>query len=404
MAFDACLETGVYYARNLNEHRDSYSRRERRLVPRKKGATPKEEPPSKVSPIPRQKVRRDLGKIIARRSIENDLDQIDRVRTHGDRKDWPLNVVPRIHRMVLNGNYKYLDVTGALGSLHDLSDTLDSRRDPVYRCKYAKQKGGLLFTIYTSPKIFRPPCKIEIYPREGLSVHGYVTELRRLADHLPLLKVSQCEYATDIFCKKPNQVERVFWALARHIHFPRAHKASRKGKTSHDDKIYSFGAVFESWEQQDRENIVYRMNNNKVYERGKDSDRKKKGTGQPYWLYPELDRVRVEHTAKRRELKLHGLDKIGDFVASPKFAQIMADTNVSFRDFGRTFSNVLPQVWDGYPTKDQKGNYGFFQLELKTRRDEVKNIDQYVGTTRPFTAFKARLQEVWQEFDAQWPL
>jgi len=117
--------------------------------------------------------------------------------------------------------------------------------------------------------------------------------------------VSSVEYTLDLFCNRPTEVENLLMMMRRSLYIPYQKSARIIGE--HTSK----------WGDPSRMNSVYHLRLNKLYERGDDNTKTKEG-----WRFHDLNRVRLEHTAKRRELRKHGISSITDLIQDCRFNEI----------------------------------------------------------------------------------
>ena len=177
----------------------------------------------------------------------------------------------------------------------------------------------------------------------------------------------------------------------------------------HQRKARLTGAKLSEWGDENRMNTAYRATNVQVYERGPDS-KQRKGD---YWQFADVNRVRLEYTAKRRRLLKNEIDTISDLITRPRFHDL--NRNI-YRFASFEHSNMLPAHSDDYTTPGDKTKdeaepdiereiFGAFQLEFnRYRKDKeiTKNIAQHVKDLDVFEPLKARLDEVMREYDKDW--
>ena len=218
---------------------------------------------------------------------------------------------------------------------------------------------------------------------------------------LPNMKVSSVEYALDLFCDKPSEVENVFMLIRRFLYIRNSKKARL------------FGEKTTNWGNAARMNFVYHFGRTKVYERGPD-DKKTKN----HWHFQDLDRVRLEHTAKRKELRQHGIDCLTDLMQDCSFFNI---NNGIYRLMSFTKTRKLPKYWDwdskiekdengedifvdldSYSTMDKAGNTGAFQLENAKRIHDVSNIADNRKPVKMFDWLKRSLDSEMLAYDKDW--
>jgi hypothetical protein len=329
--------------------------------------------------INRKKFRKELGKSLAGSIIRDKLEGIQRVGGW----DGLLNIVPRIHRMMLSSPYQYNELKQQIGKLKLDNSFKPDDRMPNYNKKYIRNCPGFLVIIFTNRKEpFLPPSMMFLYPRKDIEIDDYKGFLLWLDSVLPGLKVSSVEYANDQFCKDHHSVREVFGVEKRNLFIPYKKIARLYGPNfAKIDKNIILNAVFEAGDT-------------KVYERG--LDKNKVGLG---WPEDKLDRVRLEYTASRTKLTKNGINTLKDFIDDPNFFRLNKYIYY-FRFFDG--SNKLPKICDGYPNEDMNGNCGMFQLECFFYKKIISNFNQYVKNVPEFDELLSRLKDVWKEFDEKW--
>jgi len=284
----------------------------------------------------------------------------------------------KIHRICLSGHYNYKDLTDSLGRLYD--DTANSKA-PHYDRKYIKQYPGFYLIIYVNPKKnFMPHATIEVHPRRTKSPGEYKQFLVELDKALPDMKLSQVEYAIDQYCSTPKKCEDLYSAEVENIFVPYQRREVRQ--SNQDLTLYG---------NRDRLNRLCHLGRNqKIYERGADVNKVDDG-----WPFEKLDRVRMEHTSLRTELKKHGLNTLKDFIKDPKLSAIIGD-RWKFRMFRfKTF----PGPWQ-YRSRDPQG--GCFQTEYQRRKKMFKNIRQTVEAIPEFASLEHRIRDAAIRFNDLW--
>jgi hypothetical protein len=343
---------------------------------------------------------------ISRNFIQHALTGIRRDRSrslyHHDPNP-PLKIQPLIHKIVLTGDWKQWKndrpaIWKMFGKLYKDNDYKPKDEDENgYQEKWlTRRKGGFLIIVYAFPKDRRAPYWMEIHVSDQASVKDLKGELLRIWLALPTAKVSLIDYTLDQYCYSPHAAQMLFWVEMRNLYVP------------HQRKARLTGAKLSEWGNKNRMNTAYRATNVQVYERGPDNKKK-----DDHWQFEDVDRVRLEYTAKRRRLLKNEVDTIGDFIKRPRFHDI--NRNV-YRFASFEHSNKLPAHSDDYDTPDdtkpdkttldvEKEIFGAFQLEYnRYRKDKkiTKNIAQNVKELDVFEPFKARLDEVMREYYTAW--
>lgn len=284
----------------------------------------------------------------------------------------------KIHRICLTGDYGYESLADILGGLYD--DTGHSR-NPKYGKKYVKQYRRFYLIIYVNPKLnFMPKCLIEIHPRENMSPPEYKQILAELDNNLPEMKLSKVEYAIDQYCSTPEECERLYSIEELNLFIP--YKRQDMMKINQDLKAFG---------DKDRINRLRHItDNDKIYERGPDNKKVNEG-----WPFKTLNRVRLEHTSSRDELKRHRLNILTDLIEDPKLSTIIGE-RWKFRQFKyKTF----PKPWE---YKIRGLHEGCFQSEYQQKKKTVKNICQNTTDIPQFDDLKKRIKNEANRFDAIW--
>jgi hypothetical protein len=336
----------------------------------------------KLSNVNRNKLRTKLATFQYHTIIESALEGIQRVGP--DASDWeqPFKIECKIHRMVLTGLYGYKRIEEALGKLF-VDETFDPvKQRSAYRARALRKVQNFDVSIFVNPVTSRPACLMRIDPQGDVSIKAYKEFLKWLDSGLPGLKVSSVEYANDQFCNDPKAAENLFMIERRHLYVPRQRH------------MRTYGETIARWGKKTRMNTVFRIGDNKLYERG--PDKKKQDQ---FWLYRYVDRVRLEHTATREELRKRNIDRLTDFISHPRFYAVNK-LIYGFKHFEG--SKHLPRPWEGYPTPDDSGEPGCFQAEQIFHRRKVNNIGQYLTDSNDFEPLLERLRDLWLKFDEEW--
>jgi hypothetical protein len=284
----------------------------------------------------------------------------------------------KIHKIGLSGRYNYTNLKKSLGSLYD--DTAHSK-NANYDRKFIKQYPGFYLIIYVNPKNnFMPRCLIELHPRGSTSPKEYKQFLVDLEKALPDMTLSKVEYAIDQYCSTPEKCESLYSAEVRNLFVP-----YQRSEVRPNTQITTF------YGNRDRINrVCHFTKNQKIYERGRDDKKLDEG-----WSFETLDRVRLEHTALRDELKRHGLNTLRDFIDDPKLSAIIGN-RWKFKAFK---FKTLPKPWQ-YKSRDLQR--GCFQTEYQQKRKTVKNISQYTKSIPEFAGLESRIRDEAFRFNDLW--
>ena len=248
---------------------------------------------------------------------------------------------------------------------------------------FIKIRGSQVFTviIICTKERFLPHCLIEIHPKKDVSPSEYQAFLKQLNKSLPGLKLSSVEYAVDFFCKTPEAAESLFENLAENLYIPYQRA-----------EVKEIGETLSLFGNRDRlSRVVHIGKTLKIYERGEDNNRTSSGG----WIYEKLDRVRIEHTASRNELKKNGLPFLEDIIKDSKFSDIVSP-KLNFRQFK---SGTLPEPWE-YEKRGK--SRGHFQDEQLHARKKIKNITQSTEPVPEFASLLKRINKSMKLFERKW--
>jgi hypothetical protein len=133
------------------------------------------------------------------------------------------------------------------------------------------------------------------------------------------LKVSSVEYTIDFFCSNPESVRKLYFLFKKYLVIKRVREYRGKKKTRNIRIL----------ENDPNYNFTYQVNKkNKIYERGDNEDRTKKG-----WPFEKLNRVRFEFTADTNDLrKAFFINSLDDFISDCRFDYLMID-RLNFKKF-----------------------------------------------------------------------
>lgn len=295
---------------------------------------------------------------------------------------------PIIHRLGLPGDHGYRDLEERFGKLK-IDDTYQpEKRMPKYKTKaYLHTQVGNLPVFLNPVEPYLPRCILEVpYPEREFLVD--------LSWCLPKLKVYSVEYAIDLYCCDLMEAENLLWLLKRYLYVPYKRSTKEYGELLFQvgegvgvQRISPQTGGVEN--EEDVEPPVYRSGNLKVYLRG--PDELKRGRS---WFHRHVDRVRVELTPTRSQLRRHNIRRLKDFIRAPKFKAV-CENILNFKKF-RDSSKRFPREWEGYRS-------GSFQEEfIQQRKNGVKNPSQYMTDAEGFDEFKPALVEATEEFDREW--
>ena len=284
-------------------------------------------------------------------------------------------VEAKLHRLTLSAGLHYPNFKDRLPSgLYEDSDNnfLSDRYNKKFICRGYKDFNLLIFT---NPIGTRAPYFFQFIPTKDIPISQYKGTLCAIAQALPRLKVSSVEYAIDQYTKDIWTAQHLFWLEVRTLYSP------------YQRKIWFSGGQGATLGVSKRRNLVYHIgDSDKSYERGEDRLKQQEG-----WWADVINRVRLEHTANRAELKKHGIDLLEDLIRHPKFAQI----NANKWKFKRFKSRTLP---------DPLGLYlhGAFMAELFKWRQIKKNLAQYLTDEQNMDGILYEVLAAMGDFDRAW--
>jgi hypothetical protein len=200
------------------------------------------------------------------------------------------------------------------------------------------------------------------------------------------MNVSSIEYAVDLFCNNHEDARNLFWLLRRCTYIP----YQRKVITLRTAQIERYGKIIER-------NEVFRIGkSHKIYERGPDLKKDEKG-----WDLKNINRVRLEYTAKRTPVKKKGMYVLPDLLKDSHFIDLNKD-RWKFRQFEG--SNKLPKIYQPYLVEDEKGFAGAFQSEHIQAKNKLgkNNIGQYTKLIEEMLPLGEQMNEAMSAFDKSW--
>jgi hypothetical protein len=301
-----------------------------------------------------------------------------------------------LHRIILSTDKKkrkvhtFRAVKDFLGELWFDPNFKPEHRGGSYKSMLIKQLDNFQINVLIDPLSgYYPLMMIEVHPRGDISLQTHKTFLLQLSKALPALRASRVEYTSDIFCRA---VESLFWVLRHSLLLPYQRTDKLLADEDYIGKFVRTGK---------RTNFSVIWGNDKLYERGEDKN--KKGEG---WDYDDVDRVRLEHTADRRELKKHGIITLEDLIREPKFHEINEGIwKLKRFKNPKNSKKKLPQEWEDYSEMDDnlddkgRGYTGsFFALYRALGRPRA-----YVESVPELTPLRESLIEAMKVFDNKWP-
>jgi hypothetical protein len=295
----------------------------------------------------------------------------------------------RLHKIKLfSRNHGYRDLT-KLGNFKDASNI--GWQNPIYDKKYMRQFQNFYIIAFVNPEArYYPSLSMSIHPKRDISPEEHKRFLTSLS-LLPDLNVSEVEYAVDLFCSSPDHVRTVFELIKKCLFIRRQRKINiidNSRRRPYPGRVYHLGK------------------SHKVYERGQDFQQQQGN----YWLGWNLDRVRLEFTAKQTPLKNHGINTLQDLIHDPKFIYVNWDKYL-FKHFDffkklrkciGPYGKRFPAPWESYRAKDNDGNSGAFHLEYSRAKETLKNVSPYLRDPFFFDELQSLLYESMGRFGMEW--
>lgn len=286
----------------------------------------------------------------------------------------------KIHMICLTGGYQKKGISDFFDKLAFKKYDIDRFENYEYGA-FKKLQGGFL-TVKASPlEGYLPQCIIE-------TTNPTHEMLYCILKKFPELSVSKAEYTVDIVYSSPQDVRKYFYLIRRYAYFPHVRKKNIILLTHH--KNLKRSAV----------NMSLYAGAIKIYERGKDDHKTVYNKLDKGWSYDDLDRVRIEVTAKREILKKNGLRNLNNFVESVKFQKIFMK-RIHFKRFIESAKKV-PNQYAYYRTKDIKGHSAALYAEIEGAKKIYKNPLQYLKNVKKFEIFKKILVSHIKEFENNW--
>jgi len=282
-----------------------------------------------------------------------------------------------LHRVHFSGDYDYYDLEEKLGPLRVIRTGKTRRKD--YSSQSTRQIGKYQLTIFTIPSNYRPKCILEIsYPKTRFIYDLYIK--------FPELKMTCVEYTIDLFFKNNKKIPKYFKTLRRDIWFP----SQRTGYLRADEKLKS---------KIRQNNAFFSTKKLKFYERGPDKLQVK--VKKFYvWSIEDLDRIRIEFRAYRKDLEKYGIQKLVNFKDDPKFDSVMAN-RFGFKKFKFGIAH-LPTEFDSYAEKDKYGHTKAFHNEYLAAKGNLKNISQYLEDVEDFQPLMEDIKNRIKIFGKRW--
>lgn len=335
----------------------------------------------------REKYSAELKQRVAESRISSALEYIRRKKGHAGDTHEPYDILPFIHRIILSGSRRccqgsYKILSDAFGGFIPDPTFKPDKRMPNYEAKWIRTTNKYQINAFTKPlETFFPFFLLDINTREA-SPDDLKTYLISVDGKLPGLLASSADYTLDIFCNDSLAAKCLFAEFMRHLYIP----YQRGGKLTGDKLM--------AWGSNTRMNAAFRMGNAQFYERG--PDKKKEGEA---WHIKDIDRVRLEYTARRRILREQGISTLQDFIKRPKFYDINKGL-YNFRHFIR--SRKLPKFFEDYKHANEDTSLESLHFELKHHRGTIKNLSQYLADMPEFNPLKHDLLATMKDFDRGW--
>ena len=335
-----------------------------------------------ASKNPRVKMRRDLRKKTLSSIRSTALDGIREIKA-------------RLHSITLSAGKEYREeysldsLKNALGNPWFDSKFHPEDRGGDYKAKYIKRSKNFQINLFVNPKKFRPFFQIEIHHKTDNTPEDLKRLLINIDELIPEIRVKQVEYAVDQCCYSPIDVENLFWVERFSLYVRK--KEAEMQQLSDEDTISEADTNFEDEDtvpdEESRTALIWHLGDkDKIYERGDDGKKEDKT-----WDYYDFNRVRLEHTSDRRELKRKGINTLKDLINNPKFYDI--NRNIwDFRKFKEGHSRILIKEWEDRAVP--------FQYLLENT--ELKNPTQYSRRVEELLPLKLKILDAMKLFDEVW--
>jgi hypothetical protein len=300
-------------------------------------------------------------------------------------------VEAKLHQMNFSSKHGYDAIVERLGAIpyrlpaHLKNKSLRYKAEHIYKNKFS----DFFLKIAIGPL----PNKYGFYgansywtliPKGDVPLERYHAFLTWLNERIAL-KISRVEYTTDQYCLAPSMVSTLFFVERRYVVVPYQRRSKTFGGQEEEYDINFLG-----W----KNHVSHFGESDKAYERGDDKDRDNEG-----WKREDLNRVRLEHTADRNELKRkYNIDSLADFIADPHFADINRD-RWKFKHF---IKGKLPRYWEPFNTEDENEYAGTMMNELIEARGNIKNVRQYLGPIAELKPLEEKILAATEEFDPLW--
>jgi hypothetical protein len=248
-------------------------------------------------------------------------------------------------------------------------------RGGIYKMKYIKQLNNFQINLFIGRMGHQPYFQIEVHHKTDNNPNDLKRLLISIDKLIPEIRVSQVEYTIDQCCYEPIDVENLAWVERLSLYCPDA-----RGEVKQ-----IFGG--EIIDDNSRNSLMWHLGDkDKIYERG-DDDKKKKRT----WAYYDFNRVRLEHTADRRELVCNKILTLKNLINGPKFHEIYHN-NWDFRRFKECNSKNRIMEWEEE----------VLPFQLLIRKTKLENPTQYSERVEELASLIARLLEAMKVFDDEW--
>jgi hypothetical protein len=285
---------------------------------------------------------------------------------------------PTLHRVKLTGPYRHENFIENSYKIK-IDNSENKKRKSGYKTKAWLWIDNFKTDVFFDPPDdFFPQCKIEF----NLQDERGRKCLEKISKDFPYMKISSIEYAIDFIFKRGGKNEdarNLFFLLLKCLYFK---------KIKRHKLLY-----------RENENYTYYVGKRiKIYERGKDSLKKKEGG----WKYDLIDRVRLEITADRYMLNKLGLKNPHQLLNDCKFFEVFKNY-VNFAKF-KNCSQKLEQEFDPYNTKISGYIVESFQelYNSHLKRKTMANLFQSVETDDDFEPFKREIFLSIIEFQTKW--
>jgi hypothetical protein len=290
----------------------------------------------------------------------------------------------RLHSIVLSAGEEYRDeydvnyLKEALKNPWFDENFIPEDRGCTYKAKFIKQSKNFQINLFVGRMGYQPYFQIEIHHKTDNNPKNLKNLLIEIDNKIPGIRVSKVEYTIDQCCYEPHDVANLFLVERFSLYDP-----DQKGK------VQQLEGGESSHDGSSRNSLIWHLGDkNKIYERGDDKKKKKKT-----WDYYDFNRVRLEHSADRRELFGNSIDTLKDLINGPKFYETYCNY-WNFRRFKDSNSKIRIMEWE-------KAALPFQYL---IRNTKLVNPSQYTEMVDELASLQEKINNAMKVFDKEWAI